>query len=147
LYGAEERASSAEEFECSGTSRQVGLAPAGPSDINDLTQGARRKAGLCCWVRTARETKQILARLDLIAEVLRSPDIPGQIHRAEAVATSISQGAPNGAIAQLALQVVAALGAMDRFPDVPAYMVTLDTALRRLREAVEAADRSKTIQG
>jgi len=62
------------------------------------------------------------------------------MQHAETLAITISQGAPSGAIAELALQLVAALGLMDRFPDVPAYMVTLDTALRRLRDALLATD-------
>jgi hypothetical protein len=90
------------------------------------------------------DTKRLLARLDRIAELLHSPDIPEQMHRAKDVAISISQGAPSGVIAELALQLVAALGVIDRFPDVPAYMVTLDTALRRLRDALLATDHNKS---
>ena len=75
---------------------------------------------------------------------MRSPDVPGQMQHAETLAIAISQGAPSGAIAELALQLVAALGLMDRFPDVPAYMVTLDSALRRLRDALLATDHDKS---
>ena len=89
------------------------------------------------------DAKNLLARLDRIAELLLSPEIPGQMHHAEAVAISICQSAPNGVIAEIALQLVAALGAIGRFPDEPAYMVTLDTALRRLREALLAAAHHK----
>ena len=89
------------------------------------------------------DTKELLARLDRIEELLRSPDVPGQIHRAEAIAISISQGAPSGVIAEIALQVLAALGAIDRFPEMAAYMVSLDTMLRRLREALLATDHDK----
>jgi len=46
-------------------------------------------------------------------------------------------------VAELALQVVAALGAVNQFPEVAAYMVTLDTALRRLREALLGTARDK----
>ncbi|HYL88485.1 MAG TPA: hypothetical protein VEU32_06925 [Burkholderiales bacterium] len=87
-----------------------------------------------------RSTKQLLASLDRIAALLRSPNVPGQIDHAEAVALSISQGAPSGVVAELALRVVAALGALNRFPDVPAYMVTVNTALRHLRDALRATD-------
>jgi hypothetical protein len=88
------------------------------------------------------KNKQLLARVERIEELLRSPDVPGQVRQAEALAVSISQSAPSGIIADLALQVVAALGAMNRFPEVAAYMVTLDTALRRLREALRTSHES-----
>ncbi len=88
------------------------------------------------------DAKQFLARLDQIAQLLRSPDVPGQVHHAESLAISIAQGAPSGAIAELALQVVTALGSIDRFPEAPDYMVTLDTGLRRLREALAAEERN-----
>jgi hypothetical protein len=81
-------------------------------------------------------TRELLLKVDRIAELLRSPDVPGQLDHAQAVAISISQAAPSGVIAELALQVLAALGAIGRFPEVAVYMVTLDTALRRLREAL-----------
>jgi hypothetical protein len=110
------------------------------STINDLAQSTQQGTGLGWRVAVLSDGKRFLVSLDRIEEFLRSPDVPGQLHRAEAVAISISQGAPNGVTAGLALQLVAALGATDRFPDVPAYMVSLDTLLRRLREALLASD-------
>jgi hypothetical protein len=88
---------------------------------------------------TDGETQHLLATLDRIADLLRSPDVPGQVSRAQALALAISQAAPSGAIAELALRVVAALGAISRFPEVSEYMVALNTALRRLREALLAS--------
>jgi hypothetical protein len=87
-----------------------------------------------------RQAKPLLARLDRIDELLRSPDVPGQMQHASDAALSISRSAPSGAVAELALQVVAALGAVTKFPEVAAYMVTLDTALKRLREALLGAE-------
>ena len=87
--------------------------------------------------------KLLLARLDRIEDLLRSPDIPGQMQHAKDAALSISRSAPSGMVAELALQVVAALGAVNQFPEVAAYMVTLDTALRRLREALLGTARDK----
>jgi hypothetical protein len=89
-------------------------------------------------------TKQLLAKLDRITELLRSPGVPAQMHDAEGVAVSISQSAPSGVIAELALRLVAVLGATARFPDMPAYMVTLDLSLRQLREALLAMDHNKS---
>lgn len=89
------------------------------------------------------ETQRLLAKVNQIGELLRSPNVPGQVHHAEMLAISVSQGAPSGAIADLALQIVTALGAIERYPEAPEYMVALDTALRRLREALGAVERGK----
>ena len=92
----------------------------------------------------SKQTQQLVARLDRIAELLLSPDVTGRMLQAQAVAASISQGAPNGAVAGLALQLVAALGAIAQYPHVPEYMVSLETVLRHLREALMATDRDES---
>ena len=89
------------------------------------------------------DARRLLAKVNQIAELLLSPDVPGQVHHAQMLAISISQDAPSGAIADVALKVVAALGSIEQFPDAPEFMVALDTALRRLREALEAFGGSK----
>jgi hypothetical protein len=139
LYGAEETASDAKQVAPLGAARQATL----PCErFSDLAQGLQRGPSLCWRVADPTKNKQLLARVERIEELLRSPDVPGQVRQAEALAVSISQSAPSGIIADLALQVVAALGAMNRFPEVAAYMVTLDTALRRLREALRTSHES-----
>lgn len=89
------------------------------------------------------DARRLLAKVNQIAELLLSPDVPGQMHHAQMLAVSISQDAPSGVIAEVALKVVAALGTVERFPDAPEFMVVLDTALRSLRAVLEAFDGSK----
>jgi hypothetical protein len=91
----------------------------------------------------APNTKQLLARLEQVAELLRSPDVPEQLHRASALAISISQAAPSGMLAGLALQLVAAIGAVGQIPEVPVHMVSLNTLMRQLREALLATDHTQ----
>ena len=73
------------------------------------------------------DARLLLAKVNQIGELLLSPDVPGQVHHAQMLAMSISQGAPSGVIAELALKVMAALGSVERFPDAPEFMVVLDT--------------------
>ena len=63
------------------------------------------------------DARRTLAKVNQIAELLLSPDLPGQLHHARMLAVSVSQDAPSGAIAEVALKVVAALGAADGSKD------------------------------
>src|SRR6185369_169208 len=98
----------------------TGLVPGRSIGTNcDVAQYGGRTWGLCWPVIAPDETKLLLSKLDRIAELLRSPNDPRQMREAKAAAVSISQTAPTGAFAGLALQLVAALGAVDQFPQVP----------------------------
>ena len=86
----------------------------------------------------------LLEKLTQMEAVLACPDHPGQILHASNLALAIAEKAPSGCVAELAYRVVNALN-INKSPDAHfEYLMTLDTALRSLRFALEN-QRSETI--
>jgi hypothetical protein len=80
--------------------------------------------------------QQLVKLLDEVDEMLKPPLIPAQVERAKSAALFIARRAPQGRVANLAMQLMSALHESPALADVPG---SYRMALARLRAALEEA--------
>jgi hypothetical protein len=82
----------------------------------------------------------LLSRLKEVEELLRFPGVSGHVERAGTLALSIARKAPNGATANLAMQVITEANALRRsaLPVNPEGS-SLNSLVSRLRLALQEA--------
>jgi hypothetical protein len=89
-----------------------------------------------------QETPAWLARMTQIEQLLRPPLVADQVAQANRLAVALARGAPDGQIANLAMQLVSAVH--DARAEEPQDAAWLRLALARLRAALEEQEKSNS---